>query len=62
MKTLIKQLTKLGEQEQRLVDLAADGEMPKDLIQRRLKEIRIKRIAAQQGLEVTSGALARGSA
>jgi hypothetical protein len=56
-----KQLKNLAAQEERLVDLAADGAMPTKLIQKRLRDIQVKRSPAQAGLDTSTAALERGS-
>ncbi len=56
-----KQLETLGKQEERLLDLAIEGDMPKDRIRARLRDIKIKRAKAKAGLQETGEQLARGA-
>jgi len=54
-------LKALEVQEERLIDLASDGELPKDRIRARLRKIQVDRARAQAGLRETGEQLAVGS-
>ncbi len=55
------QLAKLDKQEERLLDLAADGTMPQERIRTRLRDIHLKRAAANEGLTETDEKLELGA-
>jgi site-specific DNA recombinase len=58
---LRKQLRKLAIQEERLIDLAADGTLPQDKIRVRLNKILMERRAAEERLTQTDRKLAAGA-
>jgi site-specific DNA recombinase len=58
--TLQKQLIKLSEQEDRLLDLAADGCMPQQRIREKLNKLVVDRQRLTEGLERTSVELSMG--
>ncbi|WP_344062202.1 hypothetical protein [Nostocoides vanveenii] len=55
------QLQRLGVQEDRLLDLAADGAMPKERIKERLRRIQAERESAETGLTETGEKLLVGA-
>ncbi len=59
---LRKQLSQLEQQEERLLDLAADGALPQGKIRSRLHNIETERKRIREGLEGTSEQLAVGAA
>jgi site-specific DNA recombinase len=59
--TLRKQLVKLAVQEERLIDLAADGSLPQDRIRTRLNKILLDRQAIEERLARASDELATGA-
>lgn len=56
-----KQLDKLSREEDRLLDLAVDGLVPRDKIRARLSQIQVQRTKAEAGLSLTSEKLAVGA-
>lgn len=56
-----KQLKKLDVQEERLLDLAADSDMPRERIKERLRRIRADREQAEAGLNETGAKLVIGA-
>src|SRR5690348_11569463 len=56
-----KQLRALEVQEERLLDLATDGELPRDRIKARLRKIQIDRGRAEEGLTETAESLGVGA-
>ncbi|MCM3897868.1 recombinase family protein [Gordonia sputi] len=56
-----KKLDKLAQQEERLIDLASDGELAPDKIRARLRKIQVERTRAQQGLDDTGDQLELGA-
>ncbi len=59
--TLRKQLAKLEVQEERLVDLAADGNLPQAKIRSRLNKLQLDRHSIQAGLKRTGDELEAGA-
>ncbi len=59
--TYRKKLDKLAQQEERLLDLASDGELAPDKIRARLRKIQVERTRAQQGLDDTGEQLELGA-
>ncbi len=56
-----KQLRSLDVKEERLLDLAADGELPREKIHARLRQVQIERGRATQGLKETGRQLVVGA-
>ena len=54
---LQKELKKLEVQEERLVDLAADGTLPSEMLRSRLRELQIKKHEVRAGLDTTTESL-----
>jgi site-specific DNA recombinase len=59
-KNTTKQLALLGEQEERLLDLAVEGTLPQDKIKQRLAKLKQERVALQASLDGTSKYLGLG--
>ncbi|WP_370531319.1 hypothetical protein [Nakamurella sp. PAMC28650] len=55
------QLARLDVQEERLLDLAAEGDLPKEKIKARLRKIQQERASAERGLDETAEQLAVGA-
>lgn len=59
--TLEAQLAKLDVQEERLLDLATDGDLPREKIRARLRELTLERDRLKAGLKDTTAELALGA-
>jgi hypothetical protein len=55
------QLAKLAVREDKLLDLAEDGELPREKIRARLRQLRLDRTRAEQGLKETADTLQAGA-